>query len=125
MMVAFDKGDGDPGASDPIDRVNGRPDFQAMVYPGGKAPEKISSDAPPAFLICANDDEYGCDVVTMDLLQKFRDAKVSVEAILLSKGKHAFNMGNRSALKTINAWPQRMAEWLDDSGFLGVKSPQN
>jgi acetyl esterase/lipase len=118
MMVAFDKGDGDQNAMDPIDRVNGRPDFQMMVYPGGKAPDKISSDAPPAFLICANDDEYGCDKVTMDLLQKFREAKVPVEAILLAKGKHAFNMGDRSSLITVRTWPQRMADWLSDSGFL-------
>lgn len=118
MMVAFDKGDGNPKAPDLIDRINGRPNFQMMVYPGGEAPEMIPADAPPAFLLCANDDEYGCDEVTMELLQKFRDAKVPVEAILLSQGKHAFNMGDRSTLKTINTWPQRMADWLSDSGFL-------
>lgn len=118
MMVAFDKGEGDPNAPDQIDRLNGRPDFQMLVYPGGKAPETISADAPPAFLICANDDEYGCDEVTMDLLQKFRAANVPVEAIFLAKGKHAFNMGNRSPLVTVNTWPQRMADWLTDSGFL-------
>ena len=118
MMVSFDKGDGDPKASDLIDRVNGRPNFQMMVYPGGKPPEKISSDAPPAFLLCANDDEYGCDKVTLELLEKFRDAKVPVEAIFLSKGKHAFNMGDRSSLITVKTWPQRMADWLNDSGFL-------
>lgn len=118
MMVAFDKGDGNSLAPDVIDRVNGRPDFQMLVYPGGKAPEKISSDAPPAFLICANDDEYGCDEVTLDLLHKFRDAKVPVEAIFLAQGKHAFNMGNRSTLVTVKTWPQRMADWLSDSGFL-------
>lgn len=123
MMVAFDKGDGDPKSPDLVDRINGRPNFQMMVYPGGKAPEKITADAPPAFLICANDDEYGCDEVTMELLQKFRDAKVPVEAILLSKGKHAFNMGDRSPLKTINSWPQRMADWLNDSGFLKPGEP--
>jgi len=118
MMVAFDKGDGNPSAPDPIDRLNARPDFQMMVYPGGEAPEKISPDAPPAFLICANDDEYGCDEVTFDLLQKFRSANVPVEAIFLAKGKHAFNMGNRSTLVTVNTWPNRMADWLTDSGFL-------
>jgi len=118
MMVAFDKGDGDPTAPDPIDRVNGRPDFQMMVYPGGKAPKKISADSPPAFLICANDDEYGCDEVTIELLQKFRNAKVPVQAILLASGKHAFNMGDRSKLASIKNWPQRMAEWLSYSGFL-------
>ena len=121
MMVAFDKGDGDPKAADPIDRVNGRPDFEMMVYPGGKVPENITADAPPAFLICANDDEYGCDEVTMELLQKFRQLNVPVEAIFLSKGKHAFNMGNRSELKTVNTWPQRMADWMGDSGFLNMK----
>jgi acetyl esterase/lipase len=118
MMVAFDKGDGDPKAPDPVDRINGRPDFQMLVYPGGKAPEKISADTPPAFMICANDDEYGCDEVTLDLLQKFRAANVPVEAIFLAKGKHAFNMGDRSPLITVNTWPQRMADWLKDSGFL-------
>ena len=118
MMVSFDKGDGDPKAADPIDRINGRPDFQMMVYPGGNPPKKISSDAPPAFLLCANDDEYGCDKITMDLLQKFREAKVPVEAILLARGKHAFNMGDRSAYSSVRNWPQRMAEWMNDSGFL-------
>lgn len=118
MMVAYDKGDGDPGATDPVDRLNGRPDFQMMVYPGGNPPKTIPSDTPPAFLICANDDEYGCDRVTLDLLEKYRDAKVPVEAIFFARGKHAFNMGDRSAYAAIRNWPQRMAEWMGDSGFL-------
>jgi acetyl esterase/lipase len=118
MMVSFDKGDGNPSAPDPVDRVNGRPNFEMMVYPGGKIPKKISSDAPPAFLLCANDDEYGCDKVTLELLQKFRDAKVPVEAIFLARGKHAFNMGDRSSQISVKNWPQRMADWLSDGGFL-------
>jgi acetyl esterase/lipase len=118
MLVAFDRGDGIPDAADPIDRLNGRPDFQMMVYPGGILPSSIPADAPPAFLICANDDEYGCDEVTMDLLQKFRAAKVPVQAILLARGKHAFNMGDRSPYSSVKNWPQRMAEWLSDSGYL-------
>ena len=118
MMVAYDKGNGDSTAIDPIDRLNGRPDFQMLVYPGGKAPEHITSYAPPAFLLCANDDEWGCDEVTIDLLQKLRKANVPVEAILLARGKHAFNMGDRSEYASVRSWPQRMAEWLSDSGFL-------
>ncbi len=118
MMVAYDKGDGDPKAADPVDRLNGRPDFQMMVYPGGNPPKTVPSDTPPAFLICANDDEYGCDKVTLDLLQKYRDAKVPVEAIFFARGKHAFNMGDRSTYAAIRNWPQRMAEWMGDSGFL-------
>jgi acetyl esterase/lipase len=123
MMVAFEAGDGDPRAVDPIDRVNGRPDFQLMVYPGGKVPRKIPADSPPAFLLCANDDEYGCDKVTMELLEKFRAAHVPVEAHLLGAGKHAFNMGDRSALAAVKNWPQRMADWMGDRGLLQPAGP--
>jgi acetyl esterase/lipase len=125
MMVSFEKGDGDPMAADPIDRINGRPDFQMMVYPGGNPPQIIPADAPPAFLICANDDEYGCDEVTLALLQKFRDAKVPVEAIFFAQGKHAFNMGDRSTFAAVRGWPLRMADWLNDSGFLKPNTPNN
>jgi dienelactone hydrolase len=117
-LVANAPGNGNPAATDPIDRLNGRPDFQMLVYPGGKAPETIPSDAPPAFMIVANDDDWGCDRVTLELYQKMRAAGVSVEAIFLAKGRHAFNMGDRSSLVTVKTWPQRMADWLTDSGFL-------
>jgi len=119
-LVAYTSGDGDPSAPDPIDRLNGRPDFQMLVYPGGKAPDLIPAGSPPAFLLVANDDDYGCDKVTLDLYQKMRAANVSVEAIFLAKGRHAFNMGDRSKLVTVNTWPQRMADWLTDSGFLSL-----
>jgi acetyl esterase/lipase len=120
MMVAFDKGDGDPKAADPVDRLNGRPDFQMMVYPGRPdlIPKVIPADTPPAFLVCANDDEYGCDAVTLTLLERFREAKVSVEAHFIAKGRHAFNMGDRSSFAAVRHWPDRMADWLNDRGFL-------
>lgn len=126
MMVAFDQGDGDPKAADPIDRVNGRPNFQLMVYPGGEVPKKIPGDSPPAFLLCANDDEYGCDEVTMDLVGKFRAAKVPVELHLIAQGKHAFNMGDRSIFLAVKNWPHRMTDWLQDRGYLTpVKTKKN
>ncbi|OFY57846.1 MAG: hypothetical protein A2X04_14230 [Bacteroidetes bacterium GWF2_41_9] len=71
---------------------------------------------PPADI--ANDDEYGCDEVTFELLQKFREAKVPVEVFFLTRGKHAFNMGDRSSYTAVRNWPQRMADWLNDSGYL-------
>ena len=127
-LVAYAPGDGDPAAADPIDRLNGKPDFQMLVYPGGQAPDTIPSDAPPAFLLVANDDDYRCDKVTLDLYRKMRAANVPVEAIFLAKGRHAFNMGDRSSLVTVKTWPQRMADWLSDSGFLRpaskVEAPQ-
>lgn len=117
-MVAYDKGDGDPAAADPIDRVNGRPNFEMMVYPGGNPPRRVPGDTGPLFMVCANDDEYGCDKVTLALLNEFRAAKVPVELHLFAEGKHAFNMGDRSTFSAVRGWPVRMADWMKDRGLL-------
>jgi acetyl esterase/lipase len=116
-MVAFGAPAADPQAADPVDRVSSRPDFLLFVYPGPLGvPAVVPADAPPAFLLVASDD--GLVGVTADLLEKYRAAKVSVEAHVLARGGHGFNMGNRSALASVKGWPQRMADWLADSGFL-------
>ncbi len=117
-MVAYAPGAGDPHAVDPIDRLSGRPSFQILIYPGGKAPDTIPHDAPPTFLLVANDDDYGCDKTALELFEKLRGAGVRVEAHFFAQGKHAFNMGDRSKLVSIKTWPQRLADWLADSGYL-------
>ena len=118
MMVAMKKGDGKADAADPVDRLDARPNFQMLVYPGGIAPEKIPADTPPAFLLCADDDELHCNEATMQILQVLRATKVPVELHLYRRGKHGFNMGGKSAYVSIRNWPARMAEWLADSGFM-------
>jgi acetyl esterase/lipase len=122
-MVAYAPGAGDPHAPDPIDRLGGRPSFQILIYPGGKAPDTIPRDAPPTFLLVANDDDYGCDKTTLELFEKLRAAGAHVEAHFFAQGKHAFNMGDRSKLTSIKTWPQRMADWLGDSGYLPPVRP--
>jgi acetyl esterase/lipase len=117
--VAYVSGKGDPAAKDPVDRLDGRPDFQMLIYPGPLGiPETVPDDAPPAFLLAANDDPC-CAVTTTSLLVKYREAKRPVEAHLFTKGDHGFNMGNISKLASIKSWPQRMADWLGDGGWLG------
>jgi acetyl esterase/lipase len=117
-LVAYTPGNGDPSAPDPIDRLNGKPDFQILVFPGGPEPKTIGPDAPPSFLIVANDDEYGCDKVTLNIFEKLRAAGVRTEAVFLSQGKHAFNMNERPNLLTVMHWPQQLADWMHDSGYL-------
>jgi acetyl esterase/lipase len=114
-LIAYAPGKGDQLAPDPIDRLNGRPNFQVLVYPGPLGiPDLVPSYAPPAFLIAANDDEC-CSTPVVKLLEKYREAKVSVEAHILSQGNHAFNMGKRSTLNSIKTWPQLLANWLADN----------
>ena len=41
-----------------------------------------------------------------------------MELHLLAQGSHGFNMGNRSTLASVKTWPQRLGDWLSDTGWL-------
>ena len=113
-MVAYSDYAGDPDATDTIDRSSCQPDFQILVYPGPLGiPESLPANSPPAFLLVANDD--GAARVVIDLTNKFRAAKVPVEMHLFTQGGHGFNMGNRTKLKTVSSWPDRLADWMTDN----------
>jgi acetyl esterase/lipase len=117
-MVAFNPGEGDATAPDPVDRLSSHPDFLVMIYPGPLGiPTAIPPGSPPAFLLVANDDRGAAPVIA-SLLQKYRAARIPVEAHFLAKGGHGFNMGNRSRLKTVKTWPDRLADWMSDNDLL-------
>lgn len=115
--IAFGPGLGDPNASDPVERESGRPDFIVEIYPGPLGiPKEIGKNPPPAFLLISNDDDGHMDPV-LDLMNKYRKVKGSMEAHILAGGGHGFNMGNRSKLTAVNTWPQRLVDWLADTGI--------
>ncbi|GIW88683.1 MAG: hypothetical protein KatS3mg108_3007 [Isosphaeraceae bacterium] len=117
-MVALGSEAAELEASDPVDRLNGRPDFGIWIYPGPLGiPEALPPEAPPAFLLVANDDR-GAARSVMSLLAKYRAADRPVEAHILAGGGHAFNMGKRSERVSVRGWPGRLAEWLADLGYL-------
>jgi acetyl esterase/lipase len=118
-FLVYSPTEGNPNAADPIDRMNCRTDFQMVVYPGplGTPTNAIPADAPPAFFIIANDDGFHMKPVLAQL-QEYEDAKRPIEVHIYAQGGHGFNLGSRSKLASIRDWPQRMADWLGDSGFL-------
>ena len=122
-LVAYESGEGDAKAADPIDRLSARANFQIMIYPGPLGiPEIVPTNAPPSFWLAANDDQQPARTITV-ILPKYRAAKVPIEVHLFSHGGHAFNMGTRSKLATITGWPQRVADWLADNNILDVGVP--
>lgn len=103
---------------DAVDGLTARPAFQVLIYPGPLAvPDSVTANAPPTFLLAANDDAC-CSEPIIKLVQMHRKAKVQVELHLLAQGGHGFNMGNRSNLGSVKTWPQRLADWLGDTGWL-------
>ncbi len=108
---------------DAVDNRSAKPNFLMFVYPGPLGyPDSVGRDAPPAFMVAANNDEC-CSLPVINLLQKYRAAGVPIEVHLYAQGNHAFNMGTRSKLASIKGWPQRMADWLADNNFLHPAPP--
>ena len=113
---------GNATAADPIERFSARPDFQILVYPGPLGiPAVIPKSAPQAFLVAASDDEC-CSAPVLDLAFKLRAAGVPNEVHLFARGGHAFNMGvGRTERPGLKYWPNRLTDWLEDSGLIGVQ----
>jgi acetyl esterase/lipase len=116
-LVAYNSNNTIEKAPNEIDKLDAQPNFQILVYPGPLfIPKEVNSDAPPAFLVAANDDEC-CAAPIVDLLNAYRKANVSVEMHLYSKGGHAFNMGKRAKTKALNTWSERLVDWFDDNNY--------
>ncbi|NOT77146.1 MAG: alpha/beta hydrolase [Cyclobacteriaceae bacterium] len=89
-----------------------RPDFVVPVY--ADIPESIQSevatDAPPLFIACTQDDEFGFATHAVSLYQKWYAAKRPVELHLFSKGGHGFGIGNQA--NTTYQWIDKLGEWM-------------
>jgi len=114
MEARFDAGNA--GAADAIDRASSRPDFAVVVYPGYRPGTiTVPKDAPPTFLVCADDDRSHV-VTTVDLYLDLEKQQVPAELHIYGSGGHGF--GLRSKLPVGN-WPDRLLDWMRDRKLLG------
>jgi len=108
---------------DSADKVDCRPDFAVLIYPGGAikkgtdqlTPEiRITRQTPPTFLVHAADDPGQENSVRLYLA--LMQAGVPVELHIYGSGGHGFGM--RAGSKPYASWPKRCEEWLRAEGFL-------
>jgi endo-1,4-beta-xylanase len=107
--------DGMADASDPVDRLSCRPDFQALIYPGGSRNITVSSNSPPAFLACASDDRPDISEGLPAVYLKFKQAHVPVELHIYTLGGHGFGVRNRPM--AVSSWQARFYDWMTDLHF--------
>lgn len=114
---------GKPEASDPIDRLSSRPDFQALIYPGIR-PEtvNITADSPQAFLLCADNDRMP-SLTLAALYPAFKKAGVPVEIHVYASGGHGFGLREKPTKPTpaSTSWQVRFTDWMADRGLLQTK----
>ena len=114
METRFDPGN--DSASDPIERESSRPDFAVVVYPGFRPGTiTVPKDAPPTFLVCADDDRSHV-VTTANLYLDLEAQGVSSEMHIYAAGGHGF--GIRESHLPVASWPDRLKEWMLDRKLL-------
>jgi acetyl esterase/lipase len=98
-----------------------RPDFVAPIY--ADMPEfiqgKVLADAPPLFLACAQDDEFGFATHAIRLYNKWYDARRPVEMHLFAKGGHGFGIGSQD--NTTANWIDKFVQWLTTQELVKLK----
>ena len=103
---------GNTAAVDPVDRAGSRPDFAVVVYPGWREGAiHARKDAPPTFLVCADDDRSHV-VTTVKFYLDLEALGVSTEMHIYAAGGHGFAM--RDTNLPVKTWPDRLKEWMVD-----------
>jgi acetyl esterase/lipase len=135
---------GNPGASDPIDRVSCRPDFLVLAYPvisltapythQGSATNLLGENAdanlraelsnelhvipqtPPTFLFSTTTDTVVPPENTVAFYLALRKAGVAAEMHVFENGPHGVGLDLSDPV--IGQWPVLLANWLRARGLL-------
>jgi acetyl esterase/lipase len=92
----------------------GRPDFAAPIYGGTISGATVPPDAPPLFILVANNDRFAQSSVEMYSAWKAADRPVELH--IYAAGGHGFGM-NQQGLP-IDSWIERFADWMGQQGLL-------
>jgi acetyl esterase/lipase len=109
---------GKPDAADPIERVSSRPDFDVLIYPwyrpGANKPDEpalfpVPKDAPPVFMVCADDDRSHVEP-TVKFYLELEAARVPTEMHIYAYGGHGFGLRPTKKEAPVMKWPARLEE---------------
>jgi acetyl esterase/lipase len=87
-----------------------RPDFAAPIYAAHFGEIAVPADAPPLFLVHANDDPLIPAGISTAIYTAWHAASKPVELHIYDKGGHGFGM-NRLGLP-VDGWIERFGEWV-------------
>lgn len=120
-LAAFAAMKNDPGqkdATDPIERQSSRPDFQALIYPGTSGLFDPVPGIAPLFIAAGFHDRPDISEGMATLYLKYKAAKIPAELHLYANAGHGFGYKPDAKPTAASRWPQRLVEWLQDTGLL-------
>lgn len=138
---------GNSSASDPIDRVNSRPDFLILGYPvitmqgpyahGGSVKNllgdhpdpkllgelsnelHVTPQTPPTFLFTTSEDKTVPAQNSVNFYLALHKAGVPAELHVFEKGPHG--VGLDLSDPALGQWPMLLANWLRERGLVGAR----
>jgi endo-1,4-beta-xylanase len=105
---------GKADASDPVERVSSRPDFQIVLYPAIPKNLNFAKDNPPAFLACGNQDRANISEGLATLYLNMKKAGINAELHIYASVGHGFGLRPRPNADRLAGWPTRIKEWMID-----------
>ncbi|MHB1424037.1 MAG: alpha/beta hydrolase [Gemmataceae bacterium] len=118
----FDKRAYEP--MDDVDKVDCRPDFAVLIYPGYLVEKdkdelnpniRVRKECPPMFLAHASNDGVTSEN-SVRMYQALKRAGVPAELHLYATGGHGF--GLRPSDKPCSTWPKSCEAWMRSQGLL-------
>jgi len=111
---------------DESDRISCRPDFAALIYPGGFVARgehelrdhvEVPENVPPFFFAHAFDDRVTVQSSLL-LASAIKKVKGSATLHIYPSGGHGY--GLRRTEEAVTTWPDRCEEWMRSLGLLRV-----
>ncbi len=102
---------GDAAAKDAIDKRSSRPDFVALVYPGGTDALSFDANTPPMYLLSGSDDRPGVITRLTQVFVALREAKVPAEMHFYDGVPHGFGL-RATNTGPVTQWPKQFVDWL-------------
>jgi acetyl esterase/lipase len=93
-----------------------RPDFAAPIYPAYRTATPVPDDAPPLFIVIADDDKLISPNSAARLYMAWHAAGKPGELHVFRRGGHGFGM--KMLNRPVDAWIDLFYKWMDSSGFL-------
>ena len=121
QLVALQHDLGKPDATDPIERVSSRPDFQVLIYPGKSHLIQPVAGSPPAFMAAGYDDRPDISIGLAEAYLRFKKAGVQAELHMYAKTGHGFGLRPERAGQSHQEWPVQLVSFLRHNGFIGAK----
>lgn len=109
---------GNPSATDTVEKVSSRPDFQVLIYPGKSHLIQPVAETPPVFLAAGFEDRPDISTGLAEAYLRFKKVGVQAELHIYARTGHGFGLRPERAGQSHQEWPVQLVSFLRQLGMI-------